>query len=401
MTTIVIAGGGTGGHVFPMVAVGDALRAMGSAGSAERAAGEVRVVYVGTARGIEVQVMGGRGDTLELLEILPLRGGGARGFARGAAAAARALPEARRLIQRLDARAVLSLGGYAGGPAALAARSLGIPITILEPNSVLGLSNRLLVPFVARAYINFPETARGLRASTVRRFGVPLRRAFSRAPYGARAGKLSLLVLGGSQGAVALNQTLPRALARCRADGLDVEIVHQTGKAREAEVRALYAELGIEAHARVVPFIDDIAAALAAADVVVARSGASTVAELCAVGRPAILIPYPFAADDHQMKNARSVERVGGALALAQSEASEARIAQEIAALAGDPGRRERMAEAAATLGAPDAAQRVAEDLLALARAAEERPRAWFAGRGGREDRGGRSERAAVAEERA
>ncbi len=366
MVTILIAGGGTGGHVFPMIAVGDAIRA---------AAPEARVVYVGTARGIEVRVMGERGDELELLEILPLRGGGVAGFARGAVRAGRSIPEARRLVRRLGARAVLSLGGYAGGPAALAARTLGVPITILEPNSVLGLANRLLVPLVDRAYIAFPETARALRPDTVRRYGVPLRRAFARAPYAPREGRTSLLVLGGSQGATALNEVVPRAVARCRARGVDVDVVHQTGRDREAAVRALYAELGAlaDAHARVVPFIDDVAAALAGADVVLARSGASSVAELCAVGRPSILIPYPFAADDHQMKNARSLERAGGAVAIAQAEATEERLASEIAALAADPARRARMAAAAAAEGRPDAARRVAEDLLELARSGSRR----------------------------
>jgi UDP-N-acetylglucosamine--N-acetylmuramyl-(pentapeptide) pyrophosphoryl-undecaprenol N-acetylglucosamine transferase len=352
-----------------MIAVGDAIRAADPG---------ARVVYVGTARGIEVRVMGERGDELELLQILPLRGGGLSGFARGAVRATRSIPEARHLVQRLGARAVLSLGGYAGGPAALAARTLGVPIAILEPNSVLGLANRLLVPLVERAYIAFPETARALRPDTVRRYGVPLRRAFARAPYAPRAGRVSLLVLGGSQGATALNEIVPRAIARCRADGVDVDVVHQTGRDREAAVRALYADLGAADRARVVPFIDDVAAALAAADVVLARAGASSVAELCAVGRPGLLIPYPFAADDHQMKNARSLERAGGAIALAQAEATEERVAAEIAALAGDPARRARMADAAAAQGKPDAAARVAGDLLELAGSGPARPiSAW------------------------
>jgi len=359
--TIVIAGGGTGGHVFPMIAVGDAIRA---------AEPEARVVYVGTARGIEVRVMGERGDALELLDILPLRGGGLTGFARGAARAFGSIPEALGLIRRLDARAVLSLGGYAGGPVTLAARALGVPIAILEPNSVLGLSNRLLVPLVDRAYIAFPETACGLRPSTVRRYGVPLRRAFARAHYATppRGGGLSLLVLGGSQGATALNETVPRAIQRARAAGVDVEVVHQTGREREEKVRALYADLGLAERARVVPFIDDVAAALAAADLVLARAGASTVAEICAVGRPALLVPYPFAADDHQMKNARSLERAGGAIALAQADATEDRIAAELGRLAANPEERARMADAAAAFGKPDAAARVAADLVDLAR---------------------------------
>ncbi|WP_437783060.1 undecaprenyldiphospho-muramoylpentapeptide beta-N-acetylglucosaminyltransferase [Sorangium sp. So ce1097] len=361
MTTVLIAGGGTGGHVFPMIAVGDAVRA---AARDE----EARVVYVGTARGIEVRVMGERGDELELLHVLPLRGGGLSGFVRGAARAGRVLPEARRLVERLDARVVLSLGGYAGGPVSLAARSLGVPVAILEPNSVLGLSNRLLSPIVDRAYVAFPETARALRPSTVRLFGVPLRRAFARAPYAPREGRLSLLVLGGSQGALALNDVVPRAIAQGRDRGLDLEVVHQTGRDREGAVRSLYAELGLSERARVVPFIDDVAAALAAADVVIARAGASTLAELCAVGRPSILIPYPFAADDHQMKNARSLERASAAVAIAQADATEARLAGELARLATAPALRARMADAAASFGAPDAAARVAADLLELAR---------------------------------
>lgn len=364
MTTVLIAGGGTGGHVFPMIAVGDAVRA---------ADPDARVVYVGTARGIEVRVMGERGDQLELLRVLPLRGGGLSGFLRGAACAGRVLPEARRLVERLDARVVLSLGGYAGGPVSLAARSLGVPVAILEPNSVLGLSNRLLSPIVDRAYIAFPEAARALRASTVRHVGVPLRRAFARAPYAPREGKLSLLVLGGSQGALALNDVVPRAIAASRARGVDVDVVHQTGRDREAAVRSLYAELGLSERARVVPFIDDVAAALAAADVVIARAGASTLAELCAVGRPSILIPYPFAADDHQMKNARSLERASAAVAIAQADATEVRLASEIARLAAAPALRARMADAAAALAAPDAAARVAHDLLELARAPRHR----------------------------
>ncbi|WP_437625093.1 undecaprenyldiphospho-muramoylpentapeptide beta-N-acetylglucosaminyltransferase [Sorangium sp. So ce1151] len=381
MVTVLIAGGGTGGHVFPMIAVGDAVRAT---------APDARVVYVGTARGIEVRVMGERGDSLELLHVLPLRGGGLSGFVRGAARAGRVLPEARRLVERLDARVVLSLGGYAGGPVSLAARSLGVPVAILEPNSVLGLSNRLLSPLVDRAYVAFPEATRALRPSSVRLFGVPLRRAFARAPYAPREGKLSLLVLGGSQGALALNDIVPRAIAQLaqgRERGVDLDVVHQTGRDREAAVRSLYAELGLADRARVVPFIDDVAEALAAADVVIARAGASTLAELCAVGRPSILIPYPFAADDHQLKNAQSLERASAAVAIAQADATEARLAGEIARLAAAPALRARMADAAAALGTPDAAARVAADLLELARAPRHRAlRLPIGGRAARAD---------------
>jgi UDP-N-acetylglucosamine--N-acetylmuramyl-(pentapeptide) pyrophosphoryl-undecaprenol N-acetylglucosamine transferase len=342
-----------------MLAVGDAVRAL---------EGEARVVYVGTPRGIEARAIGGRGDELFLLDVAPLRGAGISGFVKGVARAARSLPEATALVQRLSPDVALSLGGYAGGPVALAARLFGVPVTLLEPNSVLGLSNRLLGPLAERAYTTFPETERHLRASTVRRLGVPLRRAFEPSSYVAKEGPLSLLVLGGSQGAKGVNAVLPRAVAAAVSAGADVRVTHQTGRDRDTDVRAAYASLGISERATVVPFIDDVAAALTGADLVVARSGASSCAELCAVGRAAILIPFPFAADDHQTKNARSVEASGGAVAIAEAEATAERIAAEIHALAKDPPRREAMAGAARARGKPFAAQAVAADLLELAR---------------------------------
>jgi UDP-N-acetylglucosamine--N-acetylmuramyl-(pentapeptide) pyrophosphoryl-undecaprenol N-acetylglucosamine transferase len=367
VVTVLIAGGGTGGHVYPMLAVGEAIRALDAPG--ERA----RVAYVGTPRGIEGRAIGERGDELHLLDVAPLRGGGALGFARGMARAAGVIPEARALVRRLMPDVALSVGGYAGGPVALAARLHGVPVALLEPNSVLGLSNRLLTPFAERAYIAFPETARALRPSTVRRFGVPLRRAFAPAPYAPGPGPVAILVLGGSQGARGINERVPAAIAAAVAAGADVTVVHQAGRDRDAAVVGAYAGLGIEARARVVPFIDDMAAALGDADLVVGRSGASSLAELCAVGRASILVPFPFATDDHQMKNARSLEHAGAAVAVAEADATPARLAAEIARLAGDPARRARMARAAMDLGRPDAAREIALDLVDLAHGARAR----------------------------
>jgi UDP-N-acetylglucosamine--N-acetylmuramyl-(pentapeptide) pyrophosphoryl-undecaprenol N-acetylglucosamine transferase len=360
VVTVVIAGGGTGGHVFPMIAVGDALKAVEPS---------ARVVYVGTARGIEARVMPERGDALELLDIRPLRGSGLKGFMKGAYFAAASIPSARKLIAKLNAKAVLSVGGYAGGPVALAARTLGVPVALLEPNSVLGLSNRLLTPLVARAYTAFPEVETALNPSVVRRAGVPLRGSFSRKPYAPSGDKVRILLLGGSQGAKALNETVPHALrALVRAgDGNFIELVHQTGRDHELNVRALHTQLGLLDRVTITPFITDMASALESADIVIGRSGASSLAELCVVGRASILIPYPFAADDHQLKNARSLERAGAAVAVPQSEATPARVACEIDRLVKDPALRARMAEAAASLGKADAAREVALDLLHLA----------------------------------
>ncbi|APR75020.1 UDP-N-acetylglucosamine--N-acetylmuramyl-(pentapeptide) pyrophosphoryl-undecaprenol NAG transferase [Minicystis rosea] len=358
MTTVLIAGGGTGGHVYPMLAVGDAVRALEPT---------ARVVYVGTPRGIEGRAIGSLGEELHLLDIAPLRGDGLGGFVKGVARAAGSIPEARALVRRLRPDVALSAGGYAGGPIALAARLHGVPVTLLEPNSVLGLSNRLLTPFAERAYVAFPEAERFLRPSTVRRFGVPLRRAFTPSPYTAPPGPMRILVLGGSQGAKGINEAVPRAFASAISQGADITVTHQTGRERDAEVRALYASLGLAARADVVPYIDDVAAAITSADLIVGRSGASCLAEIGAVGRASVLIPFPFAADNHQFKNAKSLEDAGAAIAIAQAEATPERVASEIILLAKDHDRRTRMARAAMSLGKPEAARSVAADLLELA----------------------------------
>jgi UDP-N-acetylglucosamine--N-acetylmuramyl-(pentapeptide) pyrophosphoryl-undecaprenol N-acetylglucosamine transferase len=184
---------------------------------------------------------------------------------------------------------------------------------------------------------------------------------------------MSVLVLGGSQGAKALNETVPRAVAACRDQGVPLQVVHQTGRDKEGEVHELYRELGLAECAEVVPFIDDVAGALARTEVFVGRAGASSLAELCAVGRPGILIPYPYAADDHQRKNAESLERAGAARCVVQAEANADRLAVELATLGRDAGLRRRMAERSAERGRSDAAREVARDLLRLA---DGRPRA-------------------------
>lgn len=360
MVTVLIAGGGTGGHVFPMIAVGDAVRAADPG---------AEVFYVGTARGMEARLLPERGDDLELLDVAPLRGGGAAGFVKGALRAAAVLPEALRLLRRRRPDVVLSVGGYAAGPVALAARTLGVPVTLLEPNSVLGLANKLLAPFAVRAYTAFPEAERQLRPSVVRREGVPLRRAFDRATYQPIAGRFRVLLLGGSQGATALNAVVPEAFALLRARVPHATILHQSGRDRDEATRERYAAAGVPAGAaRVSAFVDDVARELEDADVVVQRAGASSLFELCAIGRPSVLVPFPFAADQHQLKNARSLETAGAAVALPQVEASPARLAHELAALAEDPSRRSRMAERAAERGKPQAAAAIAADLLQLAR---------------------------------
>jgi UDP-N-acetylglucosamine--N-acetylmuramyl-(pentapeptide) pyrophosphoryl-undecaprenol N-acetylglucosamine transferase len=352
--TLLFAGGGTGGHVFPMVAVANAVKAL---------APDVRLVFAGTARGLEVRVVPMHGFELELLDVLPLRGGGLGGFMRGTVRAFSSLGTARALVKRLKPAAVLSVGGYAAGPVSLAAWASGVPLALLEPNSVMGLANRLLAPLCRRAYTAFEETERHFRRGRVLRAGLPLRAGFMPSPYSPPLTSLRVLVLGGSQGAMALNEVVPRAIAKF---GSRLSVVHQSGPNHANEVQALYAELGVDS-ARVEAFIDDMPTALARADLVIGRSGAGAVSEICAIGRPSILVPYPYAAGDHQAKNADALVREGAAIRIKDKLASPDTVAKAIGALVSDRTLLTRMAAAARNAGRPDAAHTVARDLLELA----------------------------------
>jgi UDP-N-acetylglucosamine--N-acetylmuramyl-(pentapeptide) pyrophosphoryl-undecaprenol N-acetylglucosamine transferase len=297
------------------------------------------------------------------MRVLPLRGGGVSGFVRGVAQAARSLPAGRALVRRVQPAAVLSVGGYAAGPVSLAGWSLGVPLALLEPNSVIGLANRLVAPLAGRAYTAFPEADRYFRRGRVLRAGVPLRPGFEPVPYRAPSGRVKLLVLGGSQGARTLNEAVPRAIATL---GEKVEVVHQCGRAHAERVEKLYVELGA-ATARVVPFIDDMPRAIAEAELVIGRSGAGAVSEICAVGRPSLLVPYPYAAGDHQRHNAEALVRAGAAASVLDAQATPERLAREIARLIADPAALAGMASAARAEGRPEAARAIALDLLEFA----------------------------------
>jgi UDP-N-acetylglucosamine--N-acetylmuramyl-(pentapeptide) pyrophosphoryl-undecaprenol N-acetylglucosamine transferase len=353
---ILIAGGGTGGHVFPGLAVADALRAIAG----------VDVVFVGTPRGLESRVVPAHGYSLELLDVEPMKGGGARRALKGALIAARETLRAVRLVRRIRPRAVLSVGGYAAGPVSLAAALLRVKLAVLEPNSVIGFANRLLAPLAARGYLAWSEAGGAFRAGRARVVGVPLRAGFTPQPYAATAGKARVLVLGGSQGAQALNDRLPKAVARAKEAVPAIQVLHQAGRDRDAAVRSGYAAARVDG-VEVAPFVDDIPGEIARADVIVARAGAATVAEIAAIGRASILIPFPFAAADHQARNAEALARGGGAVAMAEESADIARIAGELVRILTDDALRTKMAAAALAHGKPQAAYDVARDLLELA----------------------------------
>lgn len=355
---LLFAGGGSGGHVFPLLAVAEAVFSC---------APGAQIVFVGTDRGMEKRLIGERGYPLEVVQVLPIRGAGARGVLTGILAAARAVPLCLRLLRRQRPAAVFSIGGYAAGPLVLAACLLGIPVALIEPNAEIGLSNRLVAPFVARAYTAFPRAARHFPSLAVLETGVPLRPGFVPVPYTRRPGELRALVLGGSQGARSLNQAVPRALRELPSR---LSVVHQCGAREESQTRALYAELGLSEVARVVPFIEDMPQAIADADLVIGRAGAGAVAEICAVGRPSLLIPYPYAGD-HQRFNAYPLVEQGAAVCVLSKDATPERLSQELSLLSTEVGRLEVMAERAQRLGRPEAAHAIALDLIQLAQASK------------------------------
>lgn len=357
---IIVAGGGTGGHLFPGIAVVEELRRRNPA---------LDVLFVGTERGIEARLLPERGERVEFLKVQPLKGRTKGELARGLAILPRAAWEAMSLVRGHRAELVIGVGGYASGPVLAAAAALGVPTALLEQNAHVGLTNRLLAPIVGRAYVSFEETRDRFPPTRVRVVGNPVRRAFVRAsrragadPDGFEARCRKILVMGGSQGAQALNRAVPEGLARLGLRERGLTVVHQTGEAMREEVEATYRELGVPA--RVVSFIDDMAHAYSTAAVVVARAGATTVAELCAVGRPSILVPYPHAADDHQARNAEALERAGAAVCVREPELTPERLAAELGDVLDRRGRRREMAEAARRSGRPEAAAAIVDDLL-------------------------------------
>lgn len=347
LVRLIVAGGGTGGHLFPGVAIAEELRARDPA---------AEILFVGTSRGIEARVLPKLGWPLELIDASGLKTVGALGALRGLAKVPRAIWQSRRIVRAFRPDAVIGVGGYASGPLVLAAWLARVPTAILEQNSIPGLANKILGRFVRAVFLAFGETRRHFRGERVILSGNPIRRALRDRLLGAAAaagegGPLRVFCFGGSLGAKAVNALMVDAAVKL---GDAVRVVHQTGAEDRAATEEKYRAAGVTAEVR--EFIDDMAAEYARADLVVARAGATTIAELAAVGRPAILIPYPFAADNHQERNAAALADAGAALVFRQSELDGAKLAAAIAGLAADRGKLEAMRAAMRKLGKPDAA---------------------------------------------
>lgn len=350
---VLIMAGGTGGHVFPALSLARALQAEG-----------VIVEWLGSPRGIENRLVPEAGIALHTIAVSGLRGNGVAGWLTAPLNLTRAVLQARAVINHFKPQVVVGLGGFASGPGGLAAWLSRIPLVIHEQNAVAGLTNRVLSRLAKRTYAAFPE-AFGSRAEVI---GNPVRdeiAVLGNTPRDASTlstRPLRLLVVGGSLGAVALNERLPPALAALPA-AKRPQVRHQAGKNREVETAALYEQNGVSAD--VSPFIDDMAAAYDWADLVVCRSGALTVAELAAAAKPALLVPFPFAVDDHQRVNAQVLVKAGAAKCVVQSELSVERLTDFLNELL-VPSTLAAMAANARQAAYLDATERLAKGCLAM-----------------------------------
>jgi UDP-N-acetylglucosamine--N-acetylmuramyl-(pentapeptide) pyrophosphoryl-undecaprenol N-acetylglucosamine transferase len=355
---ILIAAGGTGGHVFPALAAAHELRQRGA-----------EVAWIGTRAGLEARLVPAAGIPLHWIGVGGLRGKDWRTRAAAPWVLGRALTGALDIVRKLKPAVVLGMGGFASGPGGLAAWFTRRPLVIHEQNAVPGMTNRILARFATTVLEGFPNSFAPARRA--RAIGNPVRAGIAALPvprerFADRAGPLRLLVLGGSQGAAVLNTTVPAMLAAMPA-GERPEVWHQAGARNFEGTRSVYAAAGIRA--RVEPFVDDMAAAYAWADVAICRAGALTVAELAAAGLGAVLVPFAAAVDDHQTRNAEHLAAAGAATIVAQDALTPERLGAALRAL-GNRDRLLAMAEAARTLARPDAARELAQACLDAAKEA-------------------------------
>ena len=348
---VMIAAGGTGGHVYPALAVAELLRSR-----------NVPVIWLGTKNGIEARVVPEAGFTVEWVDISGLRGKGLQQLIHMPLRMVRSLIQAYRVFRRRRPSVVLGMGGFVAGPAGIMALLLRRPLVIHEQNSIPGLTNRVLSRFASRVFTAFPGVFSG--KISVEQIGNPIRASLHPKKYrdeypGGSERAFRVLVIGGSQGARTLNRIVPAAVAAC---SVPITVTHQCGVAELEQTRAQYAQLSIDVDVK--PFITDMQAAYNWADLVVCRSGAMTVSELTAVGLPSVLVPYPHAVDNHQQTNAQWLVNASAALLLTENELSVESLAATFNELCTDSERLQNMATNARNLYRQGAAERVADALL-------------------------------------
>jgi UDP-N-acetylglucosamine--N-acetylmuramyl-(pentapeptide) pyrophosphoryl-undecaprenol N-acetylglucosamine transferase len=348
MATIMMAGGGTGGHVVPLLAVARQLQARGHT-----------AVFVGTRTGFEAKLVPAAGFSLEFIEIGGLKRVGVVRTLRTMVQLPLSVLRVSSMIRRLRPSAIFSMGGYAAGPVVLAGILKRLPIVVMEPNAVPGLTNRQIGRYVKRALLSFSEAARFFPLGKSEVTGLPVRAEFFAIRPKQLESKITVLITGGSQGSRTLNQAAAGSWRYFREAGVPVRFIHQTGAAAHEALARKFAESGMEGE--LVPFIADMPSAFAQADLVVCRAGAGTVAELAAAGKPSILVPLPTAADEHQLRNAEAFARAGAAQLILDRDMDGGRLFEEVNKLRSYPEVLRRMGERVHAFAHPDAALKAAQ----------------------------------------
>jgi UDP-N-acetylglucosamine--N-acetylmuramyl-(pentapeptide) pyrophosphoryl-undecaprenol N-acetylglucosamine transferase len=347
---VIIAAGGTGGHIFPGIAIAREFKRRDPA---------TEILFVGTARGLESKIVPREGFDLELIKVGALKG--VRLFERikSLSGLPMSFLAARRILKRFKPSVVIGIGGYSSGPTLLVACLSRIPTMVVEPNAMPGFTNRALARFVDAAALSFADAQKyfGERGVVT---GNPVRLDFARIQKKVRDDKLRVLIFGGSQGARAINEAMVGALPLLSSRKKQLAITHQTGEADFEATRRAYAQAGFDG-ADVKPFIHDMADQFARADVLICRSGATTAAEVAAAGKAAIFIPFPFATDDHQRRNAEAFERMGAGRMIIQKELTPARLAEELNQLMDHPEEIDQMENASQGLGHVDSTERAVD----------------------------------------
>jgi len=350
MMKVLIAAGGTGGHIYPGIAVANEIMARDP---------ESEVLFVGTARGLEKKIVPENGFQLSLINSAGLKNVGLVGKIKGLSVLPRSFIEARRIMRQFRPHVVVGAGGYVSGPVLLMAAIMGVPTLIMDSNALPGFTNRRLAKFIDRAALTFKEALPFFGKKGVVT-GNPVRQEFFDVPAKVRTDEFHILIFGGSQGARAINNAMTDAIGQLAKYDGRLSVTHQTGEADFEKIRALYADSGF-ANADVRPFISDIFVEFGKADLIICRAGATTCAEITAAGKAALMIPFPAAADNHQQKNAEALQDAGAARVIVQQDLSGEKLASEIEELIGSPATISEMESAAKHLGRPDAAEKTVD----------------------------------------
>ena len=351
-----IAGGGTGGHLFPGIAVAREL---------EKRFSNTRIIFVAGLARMESEILSRYGYKVTSIDVEGLMG---RGWRKGLTVLLRlplSLFQSARLIRRFSPDLVLGMGAYSAGPICLAARFMGIPTAIHEQNSYPGLTNRLLSRVVDQIFISFEESRKHFKSEAVFLTGNPIRNEFFTGRKTEREnGNFTVLIIGGSQGARAINRAFAEAAGILKREGREVDIIHQAGKTDHENVIEDYKKRDIKGD--ILPFIDDMATAYSRADIVVSRAGATTIFELAGLGKPSILVPYPYASNGHQEINARSLVREGGAEMILESDLTGEALADVVVKYMDDRGALIKMGKRAKKVGRPDASGVIVDELMEM-----------------------------------